>query len=79
MDLVLMAKRMHSFSGDWRLIDTAPMDQDVTLLVTDGRGEPYCIPYPCKLTASGWVNSGKGTPITVTPLQWKPYVAPKKR
>jgi hypothetical protein len=42
MDLVLMAKRMHSFSGDWRLIDTAPMDQDVTLLVTDGRGEPYC-------------------------------------
>jgi hypothetical protein len=55
-----MAKRMHSFSGDWRLIDTAPMDQDVTLLVTDGRGEPYCIPYPCKLTASGWLNSGKG-------------------
>jgi hypothetical protein len=66
-----MAKRMHSFSGDWRLIDTAPMDQDVTLLVTDGRGEPYCIPYPCKLTASGWVNSGKGTPLAVTPLQWK--------
>jgi hypothetical protein len=25
----LMAKRMHSFSGGWRLIDTAPIDQDV--------------------------------------------------
>jgi hypothetical protein len=35
-----MAKRMHLFASDWRLIDTAPLDQDVTLLVTDGRGEP---------------------------------------
>jgi hypothetical protein len=35
-----IAKRMHLFAGDWRLIDTAPLDQDVTLLVTDGRGEP---------------------------------------
>jgi hypothetical protein len=24
----------------WKPIDTAPIDQDVTLIVTDGRGEP---------------------------------------
>jgi hypothetical protein len=55
--------------------------EDVTLLVTDGRGEPYLIPYPCKRTAdSGWVNSSRGTPLAVTPLQWRPYVSrPKKR
>jgi hypothetical protein len=35
-----MAKRMHLFAGEWHLIDTAPLDEDVTLLVTDGRGEP---------------------------------------
>jgi hypothetical protein len=48
-----MAKRMHLFVSDRRLIDTAPLDQDVTLLVTDGRGEPYRIPYRCKRTGGG--------------------------
>ena len=76
---LFMAKRMHLFAGDWRLIDTAPIDQDVTLLVTDGRGEPYQIPYPCKRTAgAGWVNSSKGTPLSVTPLQWRPYNPPRR-
>jgi len=37
--------------GGWRLIDTAPLDTDVTLLVTDGGGEPYRNPHPCKRTA----------------------------
>ena len=63
--------------ASWKPIDTAPLDQAVTLLVTDGRGEPYPIPYPCKRTAAGWVSS-EGTPLAVTPLQWKPYV-PRQR
>jgi hypothetical protein len=49
--------------GGWRLIDTAPLDTDVTLLVTDGGGEPYRNPHPCKRTAAGWVSSRKGTPL----------------
>jgi hypothetical protein len=61
---------------DWLPIDTAPWEEDVTLLVTDGRGEPYRIPYPCKLTASGWVNSPKGTLLEVTAMNWKPYRLP---
>src|ERR1700683_3321807 len=66
--------------ADWRPIDTAPWEEDVTLLVTDGRGEPYPIPYPCKRTAdSGGVNSSRGTPLAVTPLQWKPYVSRLKK
>jgi hypothetical protein len=73
-----MAKRMRLFASVWRLIDTAPLDQDVTLLVTDGRGEPYRIPHPCKRTAAGWVSSRKGTPLAVTPLQWKPYNPPRR-
>jgi hypothetical protein len=73
----IMAKSTRLWA-DWRPIDTAPWEEDVTLLVTDGRGEPYPIPYPCKRTAdSGWMNSSRGTPLAVTPLQWKPYV--KKR
>jgi hypothetical protein len=74
------AMRVPRENYGWNPIESAPFDEDVTLQVTDGRGGPYPIPYPCKLTAAGWVSSSKGTPLAVTPLQWKPYVArPKKR
>jgi hypothetical protein len=61
----------------WKPIDTAPLDQDVALMVTDG-GKPYLLNGPFKLTAAGWVSSGKGTPLAVTPLQWKADVARPK-
>jgi hypothetical protein len=51
-----------------------PLDEDVTLLVTDGASEPYQLKLPCRLTAAGWVSSAKGTPLAVTPVKWKPYV-----
>jgi hypothetical protein len=57
----------------WRSIDIAPLDEDLTLLVTDGQGEPYRFPHPCKRTAAGWVRSDRETPLTVMPLKWKPY------
>ena len=57
----------------WSLIDTAPFDEDVMLEVTGDRGECYRLPNPCRLTASGWVSSSKGTPLVVTPVKWKPH------
>jgi hypothetical protein len=39
---------------------------------------PEQVPYkPFELTAAGWVSSGKGTTLAVTPLLWKPYI-PRK-
>ena len=71
--------RMFSERFGWKPIDAAPIDQDVALVVTDG-GEPYALHSPFKLTAAGWVSSSKGTPLVVTPLQWRPYLPrPKKR
>jgi hypothetical protein len=61
----------------WQPIDTAPIDKDVMLFVTDGQGEPYAVYKPFELTAAGWVSSGKGTTLAVTPLLWKPYI-PRK-
>jgi hypothetical protein len=79
--LVLMATPMRVVADgfDWQPIDTAPFDEDVTLLVTDGRGDPYRIPYPCKLNSTGWVNSSRGTLLAVTPMGWKPYIPRPKR
>ncbi len=55
----------------WKPIDSAPLDRDVFLVVTDGGGEPYMLPKPCRLTATGWVSSSKGTPLVVEPVKWK--------
>jgi hypothetical protein len=58
----------------WKPIESAPLDKDVTLQVTDGRGGPYTLRWPRRRTASGWINSRKGTPLEVTPVRWKPYL-----
>jgi hypothetical protein len=63
----------------WQPIDSAPLDEDVSLMVTDGRGgEAYRLPYPCRHTAAGWVSSSKGSLQTVTPLKWKPHYMQRK-
>lgn len=40
----------------WKPIASAPLDQDVELWVEDRFGA-RALPYPCRLTAQGWVNS----------------------
>jgi hypothetical protein len=57
----------------WKPIESAPSEEDVRLQVTDGRGEPYALPNPSRLTAAGWVSSGNGTPLAVTPVSWRPH------
>jgi hypothetical protein len=62
----------------WRALDSAPADEDVTLLVIDGASEPYQLKAPFRLTAArAGVSSAKGTPPAVTPLKWKPYNPPR--
>jgi hypothetical protein len=43
--------------------------------VTDGRGAPYAIYWPCRRITTGWINSRKGTPLEVTPVSWRPYLS----
>jgi hypothetical protein len=60
----------------WYPIESAPFDEDVAVEVTDGRGAPYALRWPCRQTAAGWINSAKGTPLAVTPVRWRPYYPP---
>ena len=61
---------------DWYPIESAPFDEDIALEVTDGRGKPYVLRWPCRRTAAGWINSTKGTELAVTPVRWRPYYPP---
>jgi hypothetical protein len=57
----------------WKSLECVPLNEDVSVLVSDGHGEPYRLSFPCKLTEAGWVSSGKGTLLAVTPLKWRIY------
>jgi hypothetical protein len=48
--------RMFSERFGWKPIDSAPIDQGVALIVTDG-GEPYELRSPFKLFAAGLVRA----------------------
>jgi hypothetical protein len=63
----------------WNPIESAPLDEDIALQVTDGRGAPYMLQWPCRRTATGWINSRKGTPLEVTPVKWRTYPIPPSR
>jgi hypothetical protein len=63
----------------WKPIQSAPFDEDVILQVTDGRGEPYSLRTPSRLTAAGWVSSRKGTPLAVTPVKWRRHFSAPHR
>jgi hypothetical protein len=53
----------------WKNAETAPEGVTAQVLVTDGGGSDYLLPYPCTLTANGWVKcrlreaSGRATDL----------------
>jgi hypothetical protein len=67
------ARRPHRVTYDWYPIESAPFGEDIAVQVTDGRGAPYTIQWPCQRGTDGWINSRKGTPLEVTPVAWRPY------
>jgi hypothetical protein len=71
----MLPPRDHS----WNPIESAPLDEDIALHVTDGRGAPYTLQWPCRRTETGWINSKTRTPLQVTPVGWRPYPIPPSR
>jgi hypothetical protein len=71
--------RISAENYGWNPIESAPLDEDVTLQVTDGRGEPYALLNPSRLIAAGWVSSDRGTPLAVTPVKWWRYFPARSR
>jgi hypothetical protein len=65
----------------WKLAEVAPLGIALQVAVTNAAGDLYVLPFPCKLTAVGWVNAGTGTALVAKPTYWKLHVEtlPSKR
>ena len=54
----------------WKQIDAAPVGVGLRLIVADHSGHHF-LPYECKLTATGWINTATGHPLAVHPTHWQ--------
>jgi hypothetical protein len=70
---------VRSSANMWKSAETAPFDEDITVLVSDARKGPYVLLKPCRRTKEGWVVSGKKTPLAVMPLKWMPLQRSPRR
>ena len=77
--LIAIAGVQNRISRMWKSADTAPFDEDITVLVSDGCKSPYVLLKPCRRTHAGWVVSGRKTPLAVVPLKWAPLQRPSSR
>jgi hypothetical protein len=57
-------------NGDirWRLISTAPCNRDLQVRAGSGVGS---LPFPCRHTNTGWINSDLGTHVAIEPTHWR--------
>jgi hypothetical protein len=58
--------------ADWRPISEVPDDRPLWLRVIDRTGERR-LGFPCRWTASGWVNAVTNTSVTLHPTHWQPW------
>ncbi len=54
----------------WQPIATAPFDCDLELAVLDRDGA-HSLVFPCRRAPAGWVASGTGQRIEVSPTHWR--------
>jgi hypothetical protein len=67
-----LARYIH---GDikWRLISTAPYNRDLELRLAGAGLSSARLPFPCRHTNNGWINSDLGTRLAVEPTYWRAW------
>jgi hypothetical protein len=55
----------------WKPIETAPLAEDVMVLVISETGDTYALPFAARRTSNGWISSRNGTHLLVTPVKWR--------
>ncbi len=50
----------------WKSVEVAPVGIVLQVQVTNAAGDLYVLPFPCRLTAAGWVNAVSGTALGQT-------------
>jgi hypothetical protein len=70
------------FERYWKRVEAAPVGVALRVIVANRSGEHYALPYPCSLTAAGWVNAATGISLALRPTHWQLHVVetlPSKR
>jgi hypothetical protein len=55
---------------NWHSISTAPFNQDLELMVLD-HDKNFVIPFPCRQTTRGWIDSDLDVCLNLNPTTWR--------
>jgi len=58
-------------SRDWHPITTAPFNRDLGARIQDPHG--LQVPFPCRQTAAGCINSDLGIHMEIEPVAWRAW------
>jgi hypothetical protein len=59
-------------SMSWRPASTAPFNCDIEVCLS-GDGGSHIIPFPCRQTRAGWINSDLEIRLDIEPREWRPW------
>jgi hypothetical protein len=57
---------------EWHPATTAPFNQDLELRLA-GHRRHYRLPFPCRNTRDGWMNSDLKVRIDLPPVEWRSW------
>jgi hypothetical protein len=63
-------RKREDFPMGWQLIEKAPFGQDLQLSVIED-GQIHALAFPCRRSASGWLNGLTQRPVAVRPTHWR--------
>jgi len=66
---VFSREREDSAMG-WQPIEAAPFGRELQLSVIED-GQVHALVFPCRRTASGWLNALTNTSVPVRPTHWR--------
>lgn len=55
---------------DWHPVTTAPFNQDLELRLA-GQHRRYVLPFPCRNTRDGWMNSDLKVRVDLPAVEWR--------
>jgi hypothetical protein len=64
--------RLLDGSRNWHPISTAPFNHDLEVRVADDHAVRV-IPFPCRQTTDGWINTDLGVHIDMEPSEWRDW------
>ena len=65
---------MHSSSGEWLPVASAPSDRELEVCVLDYDGMVHALMFPCHRDGAEWVDHAGSRHLDIQPTHWRKWM-----